>query len=137
MLKDELFIELCKALVSDSEIISGAPWSVLVMVGEVEPGSASLYGYRFDAQGEWKAVSPSGETALDILPRLCDAMAANDPARTPWVACLVRIDAQEPVHADFEYDDPTRWHLTAANHSRLVQDFSRIATRGMTPGVDA
>jgi hypothetical protein len=123
MTRDEALVGLCTALVADADVASGE-WSKLVLAGVVGQAHASMHGYGFDAQGEARPVAPRGGEALDLLRALRDAMAAADPARAPWVACLLKIEASGKVGADFEYADPDRWTVTPASLEQRIREFS-------------
>lgn len=126
MNKDELLLALCKRLIGDAEVVGEGPWSKVVMVGVVDKGSARLFGFTFDAQGDWEAAAPRGGDALDLLRELRDAMAASDAAKKPWVSCLLKIGSSGKVGAEFEYSDAARWAVTPANHAQRVAEFAAM-----------
>jgi hypothetical protein len=123
MTKDEALSQLCGKLVADPRI-AAAGWSKVVLAGVVGDSHERIHGYRFDAQGRAQPVAPGDTDALDLLRVLRDAMAASDTARTPWVACLLKIEASGKVGADFEYADAARWLVTPANREQRVREFA-------------
>lgn len=127
MNKDELLLAMCRRLVGDAEVVGPGEWSKVVMVGVVEKGSARLFGFTFDAQGDCEAAAPRGGDALDLLRELRNAMAAADVAKKPWVSCLLKISAAGKIGAEFEYKDLSRWAVTPANHAQRVAEFAAMA----------
>lgn len=123
MTKDEVLAQLCSTLVADARI-GATGWSKIVLAGVVGDSHERIHGYRFDAQGRAQPVAPRDTEALNLLRALRDAMAANDTARTPWVACLLKIEASGNVGADFEYADAARWLVTPTNREQRVREFA-------------
>ena len=91
-------------------------------------GAPTCQGFRFDAEGGAQPVAPSDTEALDLLRASRAAMAASDraadTARTPWVACLLKIEANGKVDADFECVDGAHWLVTPANREQRVCVFA-------------
>ncbi len=130
MSKDELLFDVCKALLSDEEVVGTGLWSKIVMGGCIEAGSASLSGFCFDAHGDWEAAAPRNRQALPLLRALNDAMAGESPDQKRWVACRIVIGANGKLAADFDYDDPARWAITASTHEKVLAEFAALPVPG-------
>lgn len=124
MNQDELLVALCKTLLAETERQPG--WSKLIMVGEMDGGSAGMAGYSFDLSGQWKATSPRGGESLDLMEQLHEAMTAASPTGRPWLACLLRIGSNGEVGADFEYDDAERWAINPRNLAQRIAEFAAM-----------
>lgn len=124
MNQDELLVALCNTLLAETERQPG--WSKLIMVGEMDGGSAGMAGYSFDLSGQWKATSPRGGESLDLLEQLHEAMTAASPTGRPWLACLLRIGSNGEVGADFEYDDAERWAINPRNLEQRIAEFAAM-----------
>lgn len=123
MNQDELLIALCKAVLKETEPLPG--WTKLILVGEVDDGSAGMGGYGFDMAGKWKATSPRGQS-LDLLEQLHACMTASNPTGRSWVACLLRISHQGEVGVDFEYSNADRWAVTPDNLEQRIAEFAAM-----------
>jgi Protein of unknown function, DUF600 len=123
MKKDAALVELCRSLMADPGVTAGR-WSKIVLIGVVSESDEGMGGYRFDTTGKANAVAPRSVEALDLLHALRDAMQAEDTARTPWVTCLLKIDAGGKITADFEYDDCSRWQVTPTNREQRLREFA-------------
>ena len=134
MNQDELLVALCKTLLAETERQPG--WSKLIMVGEMDGGSAGMAGYSFDLSGQWKATSPRGGESLDLLEQLHEAMTAASPTGRPWLACLLRIGNNGEVGADFEYDDAERWAINPRNLEQRIAVPERGRQRGVVTLLD-
>lgn len=129
MNKDDALKDLCRALVSDPEVIALPDWDKVVMVGIVEGGSARMHGYCFNATGDWEAAAPRRRGTLDLLRTLQAAMQETDAAHRAWVSCLLRFNAAGQVGLSFEYDDASRWAVTPANRTARVDEFRAMPVR--------
>lgn len=123
MNKDEALKDLCRALVSDPEVVALPDWQKVVMVGIVEDGSARMHGYCFNDTGDWEAAAPRRRGTLDLLRNLQAAVQESDPERRAWVSCQLRFSSDGQVGIDFEYDDAARWAVTPANRTARVEEF--------------
>lgn len=125
--KNDIIIELCKALLSDAGIVGQGAWKKLVVVGVSGQGYGRMYGYRFDMQDDWEAVSPDGGQPQDILKRLQQAMLEESPTGRAWVACLIRIGSDGSYGVDFEYEDAHRWSVTPKNLQTRIAEFAAMS----------
>lgn len=124
--KNDIIIELCKALLSDTGIVGQDAWKKLVVVGVSGQGYGRMYGYRFDMQDDWEAVSPDGGQPQDILKRLQQAMLEESPTGRAWVACLIRIGSDGRYGVDFEYENSQRWAVTPKNLQTRIAEFAAM-----------
>lgn len=129
MNRDEALKDLCRALITDDEVVGQPDWRKVVMVGVVQGDNARMHGYCFDAAGDWEAAAPRQRGTLDLLRRFRSAMAEADPQQRAWVSCLIRFDPDGQVGLDFEYDDPARWAVTPGNQARRVEEFRAMPVR--------
>lgn len=97
-------------------------WSGAVLVAELD-GRESLFGFKYMADGKWKAEIPSDpDEVMDRIIALRRAMADRDEGRA-WKACRIAITRPEmSFKTEFEYDDGNRWHVTPANLDERVEE---------------
>ncbi len=126
MIKDETFVALCAALLQDPKLVAQAGWQKLVLIGEVQPGHTSMFGYTYNQDGEGKLTSLSLDFDMDRLDALHQAMKAANPNGRAWLKCMIRLSRAGEVVADFEYDDPKRWEHTTDNYLERIQEYATL-----------
>lgn len=107
----ELVHVIGNKIVSDPAYLD-QPWDGVSLVGTFSEGQRRMTGFRFFADGAFKASLPKDKD-LGIMNGLRDLhreMSAETGAA--WHQCLIQIWKPGPkIHIDFEYDDPERWKL--------------------------
>lgn len=126
MKKNDLLIEIFQALLKDPEVVSQPDWVKIIMVGEANESSCAIGGYSFNQQGDWEAAAPFESTTNDLLLQLRNAMAAESPTGRAWVSCLLRVDRDGNIGADFEYTNSARWAVTPNNLEQRIAEFAAM-----------
>ena len=126
MTKAEALIDLCKAFLQDSKLISQDGWQKLVLIGEVTEASTKVYGYSYDLSGNGKLTSPSLDFDMAKLEALYEVMKADNASGRGWLKCMIRISRNGEIGADFEYNDPKRWEHTVDNCKERIAEFAAM-----------
>lgn len=115
----DLLMGVGQAIIADESY--RRDWAGLTLVAELD-GGESLFGYLYQADGEWEAELPSDtDDMLDRLLALREAMTARDGKS--WKACKLTVTRPElSFHSEFEYDDGRRWHVSPANLEQRVKE---------------
>ncbi|MDO5090223.1 MAG: hypothetical protein Q4D61_01630 [Cardiobacteriaceae bacterium] len=117
-------VALCQSALIECGGALPDDWQKLVLCGSVEGGSAGMFGYAFDAAGDFHATSPRGGNTLDRLEALHEAMAQG--GERPWLALQLVIAVTGMFHVAFEYDNPQRWKVSSANLEARIAEFAAL-----------
>ena len=126
MTKDEALIELCKTFLQDPKLVSQEGWQKLVLIGEVEEGVTSIFGYSYNLGGDGVLTSPSNGASTQKLKDLHAIMKAENDTGRGWLKCMVRISRNGEVGADFEYNDANRWSHTPDNYKDRIKEYAAM-----------
>jgi len=126
MNKENALIELCTALLQDTEINEQNDWCKLIIICEVEEDVISIWGYSYDIMGNCLMISPSLSFDDDKFQFLHNAMKLNNPKGKGWLKCMIRISRTGKFGADFEYNDTDRWSHTIDNGRERMKEYASL-----------
>jgi len=119
MSKDDLLQDIGTLLIQDKQI-SSHPWEHLVIVAQVKDRSAQVDGFAYPDSGEAIPTGPRNFDIIDKFEALCKVM--QEPGKSPWKACLLRIENESGhISIDFEYDHPEKWLITPATVKQMAE----------------
>ncbi|MCU0493524.1 MAG: hypothetical protein MUD01_18205 [Chloroflexaceae bacterium] len=116
-LADRLMLELGQMILADEEYTS-RDWRAIAVVIQLY-NRTSMFGYMWDAEGEWQGAAPDNFDIFDTAEELRAAM--RDEQGNTWRCCLVQITRPGlKVKITFDWDNGNAWNVTPANLETMV-----------------
>lgn len=122
-----LLLAVCQSALIECGASLPDDWQKLVLCGECGDGHAGMFGYAFDASGDFHAASPRGNT-LSHLEALHAAMGRG--GERPWLALQIVIAVTGFFHVEYEYADAQRWKISPANLEARIAEFAALPVPG-------
>ncbi|WP_165356279.1 hypothetical protein [Sphingosinicella sp. BN140058] len=114
---DALVHDIGQAILADANYVE-RDWSGIALVVEVGQRKR-MYGYVYDAEGEWEAETPDDFDVIDHARALADVMAQGG---SRWQRCLVQISRPGPkIDIRFDFDDSAEWVVTPGNSAEMAE----------------
>ena len=116
--RDTLIHAIGQAILGDENYVD-RDWVGIALVFRLDRRK-SVFGYVYDADGEWEAEIPSSFDIVDQVTALRTAM--DEPGREPWKTCLLQIKRPGPrIAFDFDYVNGERWNLGPITLNEAVE----------------
>lgn len=114
--KDDLVVEIARGLAGLSDLPDD--WASVAMVFSFKGGKyPSSFGYAFDEDDEWTAVSSDLDTLDDNVAALRAELKAESGHE--WAQGLFRLKRTGEVSFEFAYD-LDKWKVTPANLDEMI-----------------
>jgi hypothetical protein len=113
-------MHIASMIISDDEYAS-YDWNGISVVGIVNNGMVDVSGFNYDDAGKIVPSIPQNDDFMDELEEF--QKLTQVPGENPWKAVLIQIKrADMSVHVQFEYDNASRWKVTAANLESMKEE---------------
>ncbi len=109
-------------LIAADPVLADAAWDGYALIVRYDDAGIDrrVSGFRYIDDGGFEAATPRDPALGAALDALREATAVEGKA--PWDACVVQLRrASGKLHADFEYDDPTRWDIMPATLQQVAE----------------
>lgn len=115
---DALIHAIGQAVLGDENYVE-RDWVGIALVFRLDRRT-NVFGYVYDANGEWEAEIPSSFDIVDQVLALRTAM--DESGREPWKTCLLQINRPGPrIAFEFEYVNGERWSLGPNTLTEMVE----------------
>lgn len=115
---DALIHAISQAVLGDENYVE-RDWVGIALVFRLDRRT-NVFGYVYDANGEWEAEIPSSFDIVDQVLALRTAM--DESGRESWKTCLLQIKRPGPCIAfEFEYVNSERWSLGPNTLTDMVE----------------
>lgn len=121
MESDEVVHKIGEAIVHSDEV-AAEEWDKLAVVVHVREHSREMNGFLYSGNSAARPSTPSTSGLLRLFRDLREAMLAEGRSKSPWKACVARIDAESgEISMEFEYDDADKWLVSPATMTTVAE----------------